>query len=601
MILVAVVLGAVVPGCDRAPRYDGRLTAADSLMHDNPDSALAVLESLTADSLASQSDRPYRDLLVTQARYKAYITATSDSDINRALAYFSDHPADREKLTRAYIYKGAVMDELGHPDSAMLYYKTAESTAAPYDYFNLGYCNLRIAELYQSDYCNDSAVLSRMRKANCYFKAIGDTNYLITTIGSQGLFLYKTDMEAAKVHLNNAIDLAAAINSPKRFVYQSKLAGIHFYKQDYQSAKDLALYIILNGEGFCDENQYFYYAARSYIKLNLIDSARWIESIIPSPLEAVDSMNNYLLLADFAQAEHQYREQAYYIHQADIILNRLTKTSINSRLALKELSFDANQREKEMTSDFNSIMTRSIYIFLLVIAVIITVGIVVIKIKVRGYQHELEHAQNDLEELMASTQKKIAELEIVHVEERENLERKLALKYMELDELTKMQSNLEIKHSDIAKQVSFIIRHRNDALRELYNGFRVKSETRNTRSVIPLVGLIKDLNEKKRLLHPELNETFWTNLKLSVDGEYQGIASFVEKKYPFLSNKERHLFLLLCAGLPNQIIKMCMGYYSDATVSNNKRRLIQEKFGMNVKFEDFLDLYLQGKLCEEES
>ena len=44
-----------------------------------------------------------------------------------------------------------------------------------------------------------------------------------------------------------------------------------------------------------------------------------------------------------------------------------------------------------------------------------------------------------------------------------------------------------------------------------------------------------------------------------------------------------------------------MGYYSDATVSNNKRRLIQEKFGMNVKFEDFLDLYLQGKLCEEES
>jgi hypothetical protein len=41
-----MVLGAVVPGCNRVPRYDGRLTAADSLMRDDPDSALAVLEAL---------------------------------------------------------------------------------------------------------------------------------------------------------------------------------------------------------------------------------------------------------------------------------------------------------------------------------------------------------------------------------------------------------------------------------------------------------------------------------------------------------------------------------------------------------------------------
>ena len=31
------------------------------------------------------------------------------------------------------------MEELGHPDSAMHYYKTAEATAAPDDYFNLAY------------------------------------------------------------------------------------------------------------------------------------------------------------------------------------------------------------------------------------------------------------------------------------------------------------------------------------------------------------------------------------------------------------------------------------------------------------------------------
>ena len=32
---------------------------------------------------------------------------------------------------------GSVMEELGHPDSAMHYYKTAEATAAPDYYYNL--------------------------------------------------------------------------------------------------------------------------------------------------------------------------------------------------------------------------------------------------------------------------------------------------------------------------------------------------------------------------------------------------------------------------------------------------------------------------------
>ena len=188
ILVMIVVLVAVVTGCSGAHRYDGRLVAADNLMRNDPDSALALLEDLPTASLTTDGDRAYHGLLLAQARYKAYVTATSDSDINRALSYYRAHSGEREKLTRAYIYKGAVMEELGHPDSAMYYYKSAEATAAPDDYFNLGYCNLRIAELYQTFYYNDSAVVDRMKRAKRNFETIGDTNYLITTIGAQGLF-----------------------------------------------------------------------------------------------------------------------------------------------------------------------------------------------------------------------------------------------------------------------------------------------------------------------------------------------------------------------------------------------------------------------------
>ena len=120
ILLVVALLVTVVAGCGGMRRHDARLTAADSLMQSDPDSALAIVEAVCRDSLASEGDRAYRDLLLTQARYRCYIPATSDSDISRALAWYRAHDSEREKLTRALIYKGAVMEELSRPDSAML-------------------------------------------------------------------------------------------------------------------------------------------------------------------------------------------------------------------------------------------------------------------------------------------------------------------------------------------------------------------------------------------------------------------------------------------------------------------------------------------------
>ena len=172
VILGLAVLVATVAGCGGAHRYDSRLAAADSLMRSDPDSALAIVKAVDRDSLASEGDRAYRDLLLTQARYRCYEAATSDSDINHALAWYRAHTSEREKLTRALIYKGAVMEELGHPDSAMLYYKQAEATADEKDYFNLGYAKMRIASLYQNQYSQDTSAVISMTQAIQYFEIL---------------------------------------------------------------------------------------------------------------------------------------------------------------------------------------------------------------------------------------------------------------------------------------------------------------------------------------------------------------------------------------------------------------------------------------------
>ena len=121
VILYLSILAVVsIAGCDSRHSYDARLRTADSLLRvNNPDSALQVLSVMDSAGLRSASDRAYHALLLTQAQYRSYADISSDSTINVALDYYKRHDGEQEKLTRSYIYKGAVTEVLGNPESAM--------------------------------------------------------------------------------------------------------------------------------------------------------------------------------------------------------------------------------------------------------------------------------------------------------------------------------------------------------------------------------------------------------------------------------------------------------------------------------------------------
>jgi hypothetical protein len=591
-----LLLVALVTGCGRAPRYDSRLSAADSIMQTAPDSALAIVQAVTPDSLATLGDRAYRDLLLTQARYKCYITATSDSDINRALTYYQQHSREREKLTRAYIYKGAVMEELGHPDSAMLYYKQAEATAAPDDYFNLGYSNLRIAELYQSFFANDSMVVYRMRRAAHYFTVIRDTGYLITAIGTQGGYPDILGQDSACLYLKKAIELGKKVNSNKRFQYQSKLAGISFYDGEYRKAKELAMDIVRNGSENCNENQFYYYAARSYLKLGLVDSAYHVKSLIPTPSRAVDSMNHHLFMSELCQSEHRLEECAKHSQKADSIQKRIMKVSLNTNLAVTELEWNVNHREKQLKYESSNRLEIIIGCSLLAILAIVLFGLHVFKGLSRRYNDKLVCAQQKLEKMIAEADEQM----LLLTSEREKYKKSLDRKELELSKMSNQNRDLKTKQADVSRQISEVVRHRLSALKELNQSIRVKRDSIRG-SAVPLLIVIKDLYDNNRMLQTTPTNSFWRELKLSVDEEYQGIASYVERSFPNLTKRDQHLFLLMCAGFPNQIIKVCMNYTNDVTASKRKKNLLSAKMGLNIKLDEFIDMYLEGDLNKIES
>ena len=561
VIVVALVLVAVVTGCGGMHRYDARLAAADSLMHDVPDSALTLVQAVDPASLTREGDRAYRDLLLTQARYRCYITATSDSDINRALAYYLQHHGDREKYTRAYIYKGAVMEELGYPDSAMLYYKHAEATAAPTDYFNLGYSKMRIAQLYLYQLSQDSAAIIRLKDAINNFIILNDTNYLIQCYGKLGAICGVRYPDSTEYYLSTAIQLAQDFNPQKQYTFKSKLAGFKlFYDKDYKNANILAMDVLRNGKDYSDERQFYYYASLSYIKMGLLDSARYIFNLTPAPVDKVDSMNHYDILSALEAAKPQpTSSEANAVKSANYTIDILSHSREKELLA-SEIEF-----EKQKVEKFNSrlIKHNNSFIFLLLfVSILLTILFLVVY----------------------------------------SLRKKLNRQYCEFEtcrkELEIALSDLEQQRKSYTEDVAKYVGYRISALNEIHQAIRVKKKGSKdgTRSVVPLSSLIKELSENNSLLTVNLSDSFWTKLKMSVDAEFNGIVSFVENRYHNMSETDIKLFSLLCAKISPQIIKVCMNYTNSKTSSTYRNRMIKKKIGLDMTFDEFIEQYMNGDI-----
>ena len=552
-VLAALSLVTSVTGCRGAQRYDSRLVAADSLMQRFPDSALAVVEG--CDGLTAEADLAYRALLLTQARYKSYIPAESDSAINRALAYFRAHPKEREKLTRAYIYKGAVMEELDHPDSAMLYYKHAEATADPDDYFNLGYAKLRIAELYQRQYYQDSAAITRLWHARDLFEMIRDTNYLIVAYEILGSIYGIKYPDSSEYYLNKAVGFSQQYKPSLQYTYKSKLSTLYLYKGNNRLANQYAMDVLLNGKSDSYESSFYFNAALSYVRMGLLDSAKQIIRVIPKPVDIIDSLNYYNLMAELAKAENDDGKYGLFTSLAGDLSSRILLQSDNSVLAKSELRFDIEHLEKKgVTMRSLNKLFRAI----IALAVIVILSLLFcFRKRVKAFQVEKLEISRELESTMARLNELLIE----------------------------------------KKGVSELLGLRMSALNELYQDIRVKTEgAGRVKKIIPLSSLFQILNERSQILNIQLTDSFWKKMRDSVNGEYNGILDFIENHYPNLTRQDIDLFCLSCANLSPQIIKLCLNYSNAKTVSNYRIKLLKQKMGYDMSFDEFIRLYMDGKL-----
>ncbi len=213
ILILLFITATFTTGCIRHSQVPDILVHANNIMEEYPDSALVMLKSIPDSALASQSDRAFHALLLSQAMDKNYIVTTSDSLINIAVDYFQDHN-DKEHLASAYYYKGRIHSDMGDAPLALEFFQQALDVLKKHPDKDL---ENRI-HAQRADIFNRGGMYKKAMEENRIALAlcleIKDTAGIIETAHSLGFDYYSMDLvDSAMYYYRMALDLAKSLDN----------------------------------------------------------------------------------------------------------------------------------------------------------------------------------------------------------------------------------------------------------------------------------------------------------------------------------------------------------------------------------------------------
>ena len=175
--LLALLL---LTGCNDPKPVTDALTRAEALMNEYPDSAWAVLNTLSPDEMGQNRTRAHYALLYTQAQDKTYRDETNDSLINIAVDYYR-HTDDARRKFLSYYYKGRVYTNAKDYLNATSCYMEAEQLAdAVGDDYLTGLLYAELGRIYRLYYDYPKSLEAYQKAAECYERTgkIRHRNYM---------------------------------------------------------------------------------------------------------------------------------------------------------------------------------------------------------------------------------------------------------------------------------------------------------------------------------------------------------------------------------------------------------------------------------------
>lgn len=235
-----IVLSAILFACSSPSAKNPLLLRADSLMETQPDSALAILESISSPEKFSGADRAFYALLLTQAKHKNAIPLEDDSLIKIAVDYYGDK--EGMNAAKAHYYLGVTYQNMERVSFAVDEYLTAvRLMPEKNDFLAMIYDNL--GECYEDNGLYNAA-MNVYRKAYQILNGGSEQTYSLR--GVARVFLLKNENDSALYYYYKALDLALAEQDTNLMgVLYHDLAMAYNEKGDYIQADNYISKVIM--------------------------------------------------------------------------------------------------------------------------------------------------------------------------------------------------------------------------------------------------------------------------------------------------------------------------------------------------------------------
>lgn len=481
-LLFPILLLMCICACTNKP-YPQSLRVADSLIHNNPDSAVILLEELKRSmAFEPQATQMYYQLLTIKAKDKAYITHTSDSLIKTVVKYYEERK-DRERLPETYYYAGRVYRDLGDAPQALEYLQKAiESTKDCTDYRLISriYSQTGTLYLYQDTY--DQA-LEVFRKAYQYCLSDKDSIGMVYSLRDIGrTFTTLNCADSALYYYKGALNYAEQIhNNHLVGVVQAELSGLYIQLEMYPEAFTA---IQCSNKYIKGHNIAPFYAilADYYYYTNQLDSATFYYTQTASFDDLYQKQGSYKGLGNIARKKGQYKEAMEYFDKYLICTDSIKDTTNTETIRKMQSLYNYQLKEKENSKLQRQAANYKLWNILLIFSLL---SLVFLFIAYHQFRKKKEQQQLVKQERIKQIQKeryaqsntyleknkeqiKEVELSLHKAEiEKDQLRQDLLKAQKSLIEKTneqitatqrvQKQSELALKHSDIYKKFHFAV------------------------------------------------------------------------------------------------------------------------------------------------
>lgn len=315
LFILTILLLLACTACYCSTRHvTEHLSQAEGLIWAAPDSALHLLESISASRHLTGKEQADYALLLSLAQYRCYIPVSSDSLINLAIEYYKDKN-DADKKGAAFYVKGCILEEYCKDiPNALLAYKEAETCIPDMDdkqyvariYSSLGYINKKSFHLEPAKEYYQKAV-----QANIDGK---DTvAYASNLLNLSTLYYTLHQADSANRCINTLIDIADSLNDLDLQVkIYNNIANRKIFEKNYAEAEKYLIHAIrLSSPHFPDKLSLG--LANLYAYTGQKEKADSLFTHLLSCPDLLVRSNSYLDLLNYFLASHP-QEHSYLNH-----------------------------------------------------------------------------------------------------------------------------------------------------------------------------------------------------------------------------------------------------------------------------------------------